>query len=73
MTGIREMDRDIQGIREMAKRYRGITDADLAKACGISASTIQHKASNKELPLLSYFSVAQMADLAGKRIVFVDK
>ena len=73
MSNLREMDRDIQGIREMAKRYRGFNDAALAKACGVSESTIQHRASKRELPLLSYFSVAQMADLAGKKIVFVDK
>lgn len=70
---MKELSRDIAGVLEMAKDYKDLTYDDIAKACDISASTIANKKSKKELPLLSFWSVAVIARLAGKKIIFVDE
>lgn len=68
---MKELNRDICGIVAMAKAYKGMTDADIAEACNMSATTLQHKRSYKELPLLSYWNVTVIARLAGYRVEFV--
>ena len=66
----KELDRDIFGLREMARRYRDIDDNYIADKCGISVSQIQHKAAEKELPKLSFWAVYQIAKLAGYKVEF---
>ena len=67
---MKELNRDISGVIAMAKDYKDMDDEMIAKACDLSMSTIQHKKSKKELPLLSFWAVAAIAKCAGYRIVF---
>lgn len=72
MVTMESLDREISGIRQMAK-HGGRTDRDLAKVCGCSVSTIRSRNTQGQLPLLSFWAVAAMAELAGRRIVFEEK
>ena len=67
-----EMQKEIQGLRAMAKDYRDITDEDLANYCGLKAKTLRNKASGKKLPEISIWKIQRMAELAKKKVVFVD-
>ena len=65
-----EVNRDICGLLAMAKDYADMDDKDIAKACNIALSTLRGKKSKRELPLLSFWTVAVIGKLAGYEIVF---
>lgn len=65
-----EADRQINNLRIEAKRFHRITEAELANKCGCSASTLSHRASAQELPFLTFWVVAKLAEAAGYRIKF---
>lgn len=68
-----QYDREINGLRYTAKRRLNLrNDEELAKLCGCSASLIRNRGSEKKLPNLDFWTVAQMAKAAGKTIIFVD-
>lgn len=68
-----EYDKEINACRWNAKRKLKINDEVLAKMCGKSASLIRCRASDKELPMLPFWVVAQIAKASGKEIVFVER
>lgn len=63
-------NKEIEGLRTMAKRSRDFTDDDLGTYCGISGGTIRNKASKGELAKLKFETVATIAKLAGYEIEF---
>lgn len=72
MKLMEDWNREISGIRAMAKTKNGITDEDVARMCGISAATIRKRSSERRLPRLSFWAVYVMAKMAGKRIRIED-
>jgi hypothetical protein len=70
---MRELNRDIAGLIAMAADYSGKSTVQIAEACDIALHTLYNKKSKKELPLLSFWAVAVIAKLAGKKIVFEDE
>ena len=70
---MRELNRDICGVLAMAMDYEEMTQEKIANACDIAPSTLANKKSKKELPLLSFWTVAVIAKLAGYRISFIEE
>ena len=68
-----EYDKEINACRWNAKRRLKTTDEGLANLCDKSASLIRCRASSKDLPMLPFWVVAQIAKASGKEIVFVER
>lgn len=62
----------INVLRLQAKKKHNINESDLASICECSASTLSHKASDNNLPTLSFWAVLKMAELCGKAVKIED-
>lgn len=73
MSEYYDTDRMINDLRWGAKKRLNITDADLARMCGVSAGLIRNRSCEGRLPELRFWTVLQIAKANGKRIVFEDE
>lgn len=66
-------NKDIDHFIRDAKRDKGMTHAKLARKIGCSASLLSRRVSEKRLPYLPFWYVAQIADAADMEIIFKQK
>lgn len=73
MLTMRDANSDICSMIARAKAGNRWTDADVAAAVDMAAGTIRNKRCARELPFLSFWAVAVIADFAGFKVEFVRK
>lgn len=68
-----DYDDKIADLRIKAKRRHQYTDDELADRCSISVSQIAHRAGDRELPEMKFWSIVLMAEEANYEVIFREK
>ena len=65
MKSFRELNRQLEGFRAMAKKNHHITDYGLSRMVGTSVSNIRNKSHDEALPNMPFWMVVKLVRAGG--------